>query len=91
MRLEDVIVPRAGGAAGPPGQKKGMKRDIRIALDVMGDMVFSPLFEDLDSEREVVLEEVPARLHGHPVLPVRGHEALTTGEPLTFHIDSITE
>ena len=31
---------------------------IEIALDVMGDMVFSPLFEDLDSEREVVLEEI---------------------------------
>jgi predicted Zn-dependent peptidase len=28
------------------------------ALDVMGDMVFSPLFDDLDSEREVVLEEI---------------------------------
>ena len=24
----------------------------------MGDMVFSPLFDDLDSEREVVLEEI---------------------------------
>src|SRR5213595_4119290 len=28
------------------------------ALDVMSDMVFSPLFEELDSEREVVLEEI---------------------------------
>jgi predicted Zn-dependent peptidase len=28
------------------------------AMDVMGDMVFSPLFDDLDSEREVVLEEI---------------------------------
>jgi predicted Zn-dependent peptidase len=28
------------------------------ALDVMSDMVFSPLFEDLDAEREVVLEEI---------------------------------
>jgi predicted Zn-dependent peptidase len=28
------------------------------ALDVMGDMVFLPLFEELDSEREVVLEEI---------------------------------
>ncbi len=31
---------------------------VEIALDVMGDMVFSPLFADLDSEREVVLEEI---------------------------------
>ena len=28
---------------------------LETALDVMGDMVFSPLFDDLDSEREVVL------------------------------------
>ena len=28
------------------------------ALDVMTDMVFAPLFADLDSEREVVLEEI---------------------------------
>src|SRR5437764_437213 len=28
------------------------------ALDVMSDMVFSPLFEELDAEREVVLEEI---------------------------------
>jgi predicted Zn-dependent peptidase len=28
------------------------------ALDVMGDMVFSPLFDDLETEREVVLEEI---------------------------------
>ena len=31
---------------------------IETALDVMGDMVFSPRFDDLDSEREVVLEEI---------------------------------
>jgi predicted Zn-dependent peptidase len=31
---------------------------LEVALDVMGDMVFSPLFDDLDSEREVVLEEI---------------------------------
>ena len=28
------------------------------ALDVMADMVFAPTFSDLDSEREVVLEEI---------------------------------
>jgi predicted Zn-dependent peptidase len=31
---------------------------VEKALDVMSDMVFSPLFEDLDAEREVVLEEI---------------------------------
>ena len=31
---------------------------VETALDVMGDMVLSPLFDDLDSEREVVLEEI---------------------------------
>ena len=31
---------------------------VEKALDVMSDMVFSPRFEDLDSEREVVLEEI---------------------------------
>ena len=31
---------------------------VETALDVMGDMVFSPRFDDLDSEREVVLEEI---------------------------------
>jgi predicted Zn-dependent peptidase len=31
---------------------------VETALDVMSDMVFSPRFEDLDSEREVVLEEI---------------------------------
>jgi predicted Zn-dependent peptidase len=29
-----------------------------IAIGVMGDMVFAPLFAELDSEREVVLEEI---------------------------------
>ncbi|MGB2953761.1 MAG: pitrilysin family protein [Gaiellaceae bacterium] len=31
---------------------------LETALDVMGDMVFAPSFADLDSEREVVLEEI---------------------------------
>jgi predicted Zn-dependent peptidase len=31
---------------------------IEVALDVMTDMVFQPLFGDIDSEREVVLEEI---------------------------------
>jgi len=31
---------------------------LEVAMDVMGDMVFAPAFEDLDAEREVVLEEI---------------------------------
>src|SRR4051794_17455844 len=31
---------------------------LETALDVMSDMVFSPLFDELDSERDVVLEEI---------------------------------
>jgi predicted Zn-dependent peptidase len=31
---------------------------LATALDVMGEMVFSPSFADLDAEREVVLEEI---------------------------------
>src|SRR4051812_12731131 len=33
-------------------------RHLSDALDVMADMVFAPTFADLDSEREVVLEEI---------------------------------
>src|SRR5438105_8901395 len=33
-------------------------RHLPDALDVMADMVFAPTFADLDSEREVVLEEI---------------------------------
>jgi predicted Zn-dependent peptidase len=33
-------------------------RHLEDALDVMADMVFSPAFVDIDSEREVVLEEI---------------------------------
>ncbi len=31
---------------------------LELAIEVMGDMVFAPLFADLDAEREVVLEEI---------------------------------
>jgi predicted Zn-dependent peptidase len=31
---------------------------LETALDVMADMVYRPLFDDVDSEREVVLEEI---------------------------------
>jgi predicted Zn-dependent peptidase len=33
-------------------------RHLEDALDVMADMVFAPAFADIDSEREVVLEEI---------------------------------
>ena len=33
-------------------------RHLEDALDVMADMIFSPAFADIDSEREVVLEEI---------------------------------
>ena len=33
-------------------------RHLEEALDVMSDMVYAPLFADVDSEREVVLEEI---------------------------------
>jgi len=33
-------------------------RHLKTALEVMNDMVFSPRFDELDSEREVVLEEI---------------------------------
>ena len=34
------------------------RRPLEIAIDVMSDMVFRPRFDDVDSEREVVLEEI---------------------------------
>src|SRR4051794_40807579 len=33
-------------------------RHLETALDVMADMVFAPRFSDVDSEREVILEEI---------------------------------
>ena len=33
-------------------------KHLETAVDLMGDMVFAPTFEDVDSEREVVLEEI---------------------------------
>ncbi len=33
-------------------------RHLKTALDVMADMVFAPVFAELDAEREVVLEEI---------------------------------
>jgi predicted Zn-dependent peptidase len=35
-----------------------MDEHVETALDVMTDMIFAPLLDDLDAEREVVLEEI---------------------------------
>jgi predicted Zn-dependent peptidase len=56
---------------------------LEIALDVMADMVFRPLFADLDSEREVVLEEI-AMVEDNPQDLVHdlAAEAVFGGHPL---------
>jgi predicted Zn-dependent peptidase len=53
------------------------------ALDVMTDMVFSPSFDDVDSEREVVLEEI-AMVEDNPQDLVHdlASEAVFGGHPL---------
>jgi predicted Zn-dependent peptidase len=53
------------------------------ALEVMGDMVFSPRFDDLDAEREVVLEEI-AMYEDTPQELVHDllGEAIFAGDPL---------
>jgi predicted Zn-dependent peptidase len=58
-------------------------RHLEIALDVMADMVFSPTFADLETEREVVLEEI-AMLDDTPQDLVHDllSEAIFSGDPL---------
>ncbi len=58
-------------------------RHLATALDVMADMVFSPTFADVDSEREVVLEEI-AMLEDTPQDLVHDllAEAIFGGDPL---------
>jgi predicted Zn-dependent peptidase len=58
-------------------------RHLEDALDVMADMVFSPAFADLDSEREVVLEEI-AMVEDTPQDLVHDllAEAVFSGHPL---------
>jgi predicted Zn-dependent peptidase len=58
-------------------------RHLETALDVMVDMVFSPSFADVDSEREVVLEEI-AMLEDTPQDLVHDllSEAVFAGDPL---------
>ena len=56
---------------------------LETALDVMADMVFTPRFADLDSEREVVLEEI-AMVEDSPQELVHDllAEAVFAGHPL---------
>ena len=58
-------------------------RHLEDALDVMADMVFSPSFSDLDSEREVVLEEI-AMVEDAPqdLVHVLLSDAVFSGHPL---------
>ncbi len=58
-------------------------RHLETALDVMADMVFSPTFADVDSERAVVLEEI-AMLEDTPQDLVHDFlaEAIFAGDPL---------
>jgi predicted Zn-dependent peptidase len=58
-------------------------RRLETALDVMADMVFSPTFADVDSERAVVLEEI-AMLEDTPQDLVHDllAEAIFAGDPL---------
>jgi predicted Zn-dependent peptidase len=67
---------------------------LEVALDVMADMVFRPSFSDLDSEREVVLEEIamvddnPSDLvHDLATEAVFGSHPL--GRPVIGHADVI--
>jgi predicted Zn-dependent peptidase len=56
---------------------------LALAVEVMGDMVLSPRFDDLDSEREVVLEEI-AMYEDSPQELVHDllGEAMFAGHPL---------
>ena len=56
---------------------------VDVALDVMTDMVFAPAFDDIDSEREVVLEEI-AMVDDNPQDLVHdlAAEAVFGGHPL---------
>jgi predicted Zn-dependent peptidase len=58
-------------------------RHLETALDVMADMVFSPTFVDLETEREVVLEEI-AMLEDNPQELVHDllSESIFAGDPL---------
>ncbi|HET7745521.1 MAG TPA: pitrilysin family protein [Gaiellaceae bacterium] len=56
---------------------------LETALDVMADMVFRPSFEDVDSEREVVLEEIAmVEDTPHDLVHDIAAEAVFGGHPL---------
>ena len=56
---------------------------LETALDVMADMVYRPLFEELDSEREVVLEEIAmVEDTPHDLVHDIAAEAVFGGHPL---------
>jgi predicted Zn-dependent peptidase len=67
-------------------------RHLETALDVMADMVFSPTFADLETEREVVLEEI-AMLEDSPQDLVHDllSEAIFAGDPLGRHVIGRTD
>jgi predicted Zn-dependent peptidase len=70
-------------------------RHLDDALDVMADMVFSPTFADVDSEREVVLEEIamvedaPQDLV-HDLLSEAVFHEHPLGRPVIGHADVIS-
>jgi predicted Zn-dependent peptidase len=70
-------------------------RHLEDALDVMADMVFSPTFADVDSEREVVLEEIamvedaPQDLV-HDLLSEAVFHEHPLGRPVIGHADVIS-
>jgi predicted Zn-dependent peptidase len=56
---------------------------LELAVDVMADMVYRPLFEDVDSEREVVLEEIAmVEDTPHDLVHDLAAEAVFGGHPL---------
>jgi predicted Zn-dependent peptidase len=70
-------------------------RHLQRALDVMADMVFSPTFVDVDSERDVVLEEIamvedtPQDLV-HDLLAEAVFGGAPLGRPVIGHADVIS-
>ena len=70
-------------------------RHLEDALDVMADMVFAPTFADVDSEREVVLEEIamvedaPQDLV-HDLLSEAVFHEHPLGRPVIGHADVIS-
>jgi predicted Zn-dependent peptidase len=70
-------------------------RHLEDALDVMADMVFAPTFGDLDSERDVVLEEIamvedaPQDLV-HDLLAEAVFSEHSLGRPVIGHADVIS-